>query len=111
MPAPRSADNTCKPRETKLKEFEEDFVFVETRVAGSITSNPILQEIEKDIIAVEKEIEKDIVAVEREVVKDVVGLEKEIVKDVVGLEKEIVKDVVGLEKEVEKDVKGIFGRK
>ena len=89
-------DNTCKPRETKLKEFEEDFVFVETRVAGSITSNPIIQEIERELIAVEKEIEKDIIAVEKEVVKDVVAVEKEIVKDATALEQEVEKDVKGL---------------
>ena len=52
---------------------------METRVAGAITSNPIVQEIEKDIVAVEKEIEKDVVAVEKEIVKDVVAVEKEIV--------------------------------
>jgi len=91
-------DNTCKARETKLKEFEEDFVFVETRVAGSITSSPLIQEIEKELIAVEREIEKDIKLVETEVVKDVVGIEKE-----------IEKDVVAVEQEIEKDVKSLFG--
>ena len=91
-------DNTCKARETKLKEFEEDFVFVETRVAGSITSSPLIQEIEKELIAVEREIEKDIKLVETEVVKDVVGIERE-----------IEKDVVAVEQEIEKDVKSLFG--
>ena len=90
------ADNTCKPRETKLQEFEEDVVFVETRVAGSITSSPVFQEIERELIAVEREIEKDIKLVEREVEKDFKAVENEVVKDVVGIEQEVEKDVKGL---------------
>jgi len=93
-------DNTCKARESKLEEFEQDLVFVEGRAAASLQlqGNRVV-----------KEIAKDVVAIEREVVKDVTAIEKEIEKDVVGLEKEIVKDVVGIEQEVEKDVKGLFG--
>jgi len=93
-------DNTCKARESKLEEFEQDLVFVEGRAAASLQlqGNRVV-----------KEIAKDVVAIEREVVKDVSAIEKEIEKDVVGLEKEIVKDVVGIEQEVEKDVKGLFG--
>merc|ERR1712238_150681 len=75
-------DNTCKAREGKLEELEQDLVFMEGKV---------------------------VVAVEKEIVKDVVKVEKEIVKDVVAVEKEIVKDLGQVEQEVEKDVKGLFG--
>merc|ERR1712086_906844 len=82
-------DNTCKARESKLEEFEQDLVFVEGRAAASLQlqGNRVVKEIAKDVVAVKKEIEKD----------------------VVGIEKEIVKAVVGIEQEVEKDVKGLFG--
>jgi len=102
-------DNSCKAAESKLEEFENDLVLVETKFAGGIQL--VGKEVVKDVVAVEKEVVKDVVGLEKEIVKDVVGLEKEVVKDVVGLEKEIVKDVVGLEKEVEKDVGGIFSFK
>ena len=93
-------DNSCRAAETKLEEFEQDLVFVETRVAAGIQSNTFIQEIEKDFAILEKE-----------VVKDVVAVEKEIVKDVTAVEKEIVKDVTAVEQEVEKDFKQLFGFK
>jgi violaxanthin de-epoxidase len=93
-------DNTCKERESKLQEFEQDLVFVESRAGASLQlqGNRIIKEVAKDVVIIEKEI-----------VKDVTAVEKEIVKDVVGLEKEIVKDLGQVEQEVEKDVKGLFG--
>jgi len=80
-------DNTCKPRESKLEEFEQDLVFVETRTVQGIvsTEKAIEKELVKDVVAVEKELEKDIVAVEREVVKDVTAVEQEVEKDVKAL--------------------------
>jgi len=84
-------DNTCKPRESKLQEFEEDLFFVESKAAAGLQL--VGQEVEKDVVAIEKEVIKDVVAVEKEVVKDVVAIEKEVVKDVVGIEKEVQKDV------------------
>merc|ERR1712166_1372093 len=82
-------DNTCKARESKLEEFEQDLVFVEGRAAASLQlqGNRVVKEIAKDVVAIEREV----------------------VKDVSAIEKEIEKDVVGLEQEVEKDVKGLFG--
>jgi len=93
-------DNTCKAREGKLEELEQDLVFMEGKVV------PGIQLIGKSVV---KEVVKDVVAVEKEIVKDVVKVEKEIVKDVVAVEKEIVKDLGQVEQEVEKDVKGLFG--
>ena len=81
-------DNTCKARESKLEEFEQDLVFVESKAAGS------LQLVGNSVA--------------KELVKDVVAAEQELVKDVVKAEKELVKDVVQVEQEVEKDVKGFF---
>jgi violaxanthin de-epoxidase len=93
-------DNTCKARESRLDELEQDLVFVESRAANG------LQLVGKSVA---KEVVKDVVAVEREIVKDVVIVEKEVVKDVVKVEKEIEKDLVAVEQEVERDVKGFFG--
>ena len=84
-------DNSCKASEGRLKEFEEDLVFVEARLANGIQLAG--EEVSKDVIALEKEVEKDVVAIEKEVVKDVVAIEKEVVKDAVAIEKEIAKDV------------------
>merc|ERR1712128_102123 len=87
-------DNTCKARESKLEEFEQDLVFVEGRAAASLQlqGNRVVKEIAKDVVAIEREIVKDVTAVEKEIEKDVVGIEKEIVKDVVGIEQEVEKD-------------------
>jgi violaxanthin de-epoxidase len=65
-------DNTCKARESRLEEIENDFVYVETKVAGGIQAGgkSFLDEILKDVVAVEREIEKDVLAVEKEIEKD-----------------------------------------
>jgi len=41
-------DNTCRAAETKLEEFEADFRFVETKVAGGIqvASNTLVEDVE-----------------------------------------------------------------
>jgi violaxanthin de-epoxidase len=49
-------DNTCKPRESRFEELENDLVFVETRVAGGLQSSSLVQEIEKDISTLQQEI-------------------------------------------------------
>lgn len=76
-------DNTCKARESRLEELENDVVYVETKVAGGIQAGgkSFLDEILKDAVAVEKEIEKDVLAVEREIEKDVIAVEQEFEKD------------------------------
>ena len=93
-------DNTCKPRESKLEEFEQDLFFVEARAGATlqVQGDRIIKEVEKDVRILEKEVEKDVLAVEQEVEKDVKAIEKE-----------VEKDVKAIEQEVEKDVKGIFG--
>jgi len=65
-------DNTCKPRESRLEEFEQDLVFVEAKAANGLqlVGKSVAKEVVKDVIAVEKEIEKDVRAVEQEVEKD-----------------------------------------
>jgi len=93
-------DNSCKASEGRLKEFEEDLVFVEARLATGIQLAG--EEVSKDVVAIEKEVVKDVVAIEKEVVKDVVAIEKEVVKDAVAIEKEIVKDVENEVNAVEK---------
>tara|TARA_B110001452_G_scaffold4261_1_gene3928 strand:- start:409 stop:1695 length:1287 start_codon:yes stop_codon:yes gene_type:complete len=93
-------DNSCKASEGRLKEFEEDLVFVEGRLATGIQLAG--EEVSKDVVAIEKEVVKDVVAIEKEVVKDVVAIEKEVVKDAVAIEKEIVKDVENEVNAVEK---------
>ena len=105
-------DNSCKPPESKLQEFEEDLVFVEARAANGLQL--VGKEVAKDVVALEKEVVKDVVAVEKEVVKDVVAVEREVVKDVVAVEKELEKDATSLEQELEKDLSPlakIFGKK
>lgn len=93
-------DNTCKQRESKLEEFEQDLVFVESRAGATlqVQGNRIFKEVEKDVKIIEQEVEKDVKAVEQEVEKDVKALEQV-----------VEKDIKALEEEVEKDVKGIFG--
>ena len=93
-------DNTCKPRESKLEEFEQDLFFVEARAGATlqVQGDKIIKEVKKDVLAVEQEVEKDVKI-----------LEKEVEKDVLAVEQEVEKDVKALEQEVEKDVKGIFG--
>ena len=109
-------DNSCKPSEGRLKEVEEDLVFVEAKLANGLQL--VGEEVAKDAVALEKEVEKDVIALEKEVEKDVVAIEKEVVKDVVAIEKEVVKDAVAIEKEIVKDVEyevnafeKFFGRK
>merc|ERR1719223_2409796 len=93
-------DNTCKQRESKLEEFEQDLVFVESRAGATlqVQGNRIFKEVETDVKIIEQEVEKDVKAVEQEVEKDVKALEQV-----------VEKDIKALEEEVEKDVKGIFG--
>lgn len=87
-------DNTCKPRESRLEEFEKDFEFVESRVATGIQyeSRILEKELEKDVILAEKELEKDVKIVGKEIRKDAIAIEKELEKDVVGIERELEKD-------------------
>jgi len=94
-------DNTCKERESRLEEIEQDLFFVEARAATGLQL--VGKEVGKDVVAIEKEIEKDVVAIEKEVVKDVVAIEKEIEKDVLAEEKELEKDVAAIGR--------FFGRK
>jgi len=83
----RTTDNSCKARETKLEEFEADFVLVETRVASGIQTaeKQVVQELVKDVNAVESELVKDVTAVEREIVKDAKAVESEVERDFTSL--------------------------
>ena len=92
-------DNSCKASEGRLKEAEEDLVFVEARFATGLqkVGNSVAKEVVKDVIAVEKEVVKDVVAIEREVVKDAVAIEKEIEKDV-AYELNAVEKALGIKK-------------
>jgi len=65
-------DNTCKPRESRLEEIENDILVVESKVGSGIQ-------------LVSAEVARDVVAVEKEVVKDVVGIEKEVENDLFSL--------------------------
>merc|ERR1719183_470139 len=94
-------DNTCKARESRLEEFEQDLFFVEARAANGLQL--VGKELAKDASLLEKQIEKDVVAIEKEVIKDVVAIEKEVIKDVTAIEKEVIKDLSPLAK--------IFGKK
>ena len=80
-------DNTCKPRESKLEEFEQDLFFVEARAGATlqVQGDRIIKEVEKDVKILEKEVEKDVLAVEQEVEKDVKAIEQEVEKDVKGI--------------------------
>jgi len=100
-------DNTCKARETRLEELENDLVFVEARAAAGL--QVLGKEVAQDAILLEKEVVKDAIAVEKEVVKDAILLEKEVVKDAVAVEREVVKDAVAVEKEAEADLRGLTG--
>jgi violaxanthin de-epoxidase len=60
-------DNTCKARESRFEELENDLVFVETRVAGGLQSSNLVQEIEKDINGLQQEIKKDINVLEQDI--------------------------------------------
>jgi violaxanthin de-epoxidase len=85
-------DNSCKARESRLEEFENDIIFVESKAATGIQ-------------LLEKVVEDEAVAIEREFVKDINIVDKEIIKDAVAVERELEKDATAIEKELEKDVK------
>merc|ERR1711990_732336 len=84
-------DNSCKARESRLEEFENDLVFVEARAAAGVQL--LGKEVAKDALAIEKEVVKDVLIVEKEVVKDTLSVEKEVVKDALAVEREAVAEL------------------
>jgi violaxanthin de-epoxidase len=98
-------DNTCKPRESRLEEFEADIQYVEARAATGL--QVVGEAVVEEATMVEKAVEKEAFVVEQEVVKDVTKIEKEVVKDVTNIEKLVEKDVTQIEKELEKDIRKI----